>query len=560
MAGAKQYSSTQSKFTPFSSGVQDYRLGLVENAVLMKIKDENLGTQTYFSMRPSMSQMSTTLTTDNSPPLVDTVGNFISAADRYYSTNLNMYMYGVSRASKNYGIAFGGDSATAWQTEFGITSNKAPTVEHDYTTTGDKFITVVGPKGTTVSKLFVLNITGGVPADNTGTVYELPFLANQWSVSMDGYLFIAHRGTDTIYNSDLNDYTTWDIDVNLIRASQFPGSILALGRINNYIIAYKENSIEFFFNAGLSSTSPLQRNTSYTRQIGLTHTGSLVSVNNNAYFVGKDQFGARKVYHMSETACDVISTPAIEASLSSFPIERDTSLINSFYLSLGGKKFYVLQNLYNSISSLVYDIDEQVWYSWNAVETFLGTPTPIQLPIRYCLSLNDSFYSLSDGPGVTCLGTSPLVGTEAIGAWFVSYSNASQSTKDVTFSGYVLDGEDDWTATYVYNSIVTTLYLPPTDFGTVNRKFIRELSISGFAPSNINHEITVSKYTGGENQTEFARGTNSNNLNFKNWGSAINFGVKYKIYEDLTNIAGFGRSAQNLRLYGINYDVSMGVS
>ena len=301
MAG-RNYSSTVSKFTPFSSGIQDHRLGFATNVVLMQIKDENLGEQSYFSIRPSFDEYLNLAATSN--------GKFLAAAEDVIATTKTF----TNCAGETPVNLLGSAAKTEWDSCFN-TGNRAGIVLHDYTASTGKYVIVMGntTTSTTATRMFVADFTSGVPVAESATVFTPSFVANKYPVSMDGYLFLAEKDSDTIYNSDLNDYTTWDLDVQKIRATQFPGNIVALSRINNYVVAFKENSLEFFYNAGLSDTSPLERNTSYTKQIGLYNTGSLVSTNNTCYFVGKDQYGSRKVFELTETKCDVISTPLVDA-------------------------------------------------------------------------------------------------------------------------------------------------------------------------------------------------------------------------------------------------------
>ena len=69
----------------------------------------------------------------------------------------------------------------------------------------------------------------------------------------------------------------------------------------------------------------------------------------------------------------------------------------------------------------------------------------------------------------------------------------------------------------------------------------------------------MSKYAGGKNETIVRYGMNRNNMNYKNWGQFINMAVKYSCSDTLVDGSETGH-AGDVRLYGINYDVSTGVS
>jgi hypothetical protein len=89
-------------------------------------------------------------------------------------------------------------------------------------TVGSSFIFTLN---TTNSSLY--NITGVA----TYTVVPLGFSPGSIGTYMDGYCFAHQHNGDTIYNSNLNDISTWNIAINNIRATQFTGAIRALGRL-----------------------------------------------------------------------------------------------------------------------------------------------------------------------------------------------------------------------------------------------------------------------------------------------------------------------------------------
>lgn len=532
MAGANKYSSTVRKFTPFSAGLNDHNLGLVKNAVLMEFKDDNLQEQSYFTARPSI--------TDNlyiNDSTSTNIGQYISANDLYIATNRNLWTWTIAGSSA--APVFSGTNQSFWQSNIGLT--RKPIILFDNTTTSVTTpLVVTDDTGMGQNNLFYTT-----PSEGN---YQLPFLANPYGVCMDGFLFLAEQGSDTIYNTDLNDFMTWDTAVNLINASQFPGNIVALSRINNYVVALKENSIEFFYNAGLSETSPLERNQSYTRQVGLANAATLVTTPTSLVFIGKDIYGARKVFELSETKLDTISTTKVEEYINTFTTNSVSLELNAFFMSIGGKQFYVLQNTPSKLS-LVYDFSKKVWYEW-----YVDTEDQF-LPF-YCRNTVGSTYSPLWESGVTCLGPmkESLLKT---GVYFISFNTPYHRLKD-----YLLSSP---TSEENYVEFTITLQLPPTDFGESNRKFVRELSVSGYFPpdteATIFKQLILTKYTGGLHRSTpiVKQTTRSENLNFKNWGSSNLFKVGMLVWQD-ANGSDAGARAQDLRIYGINYEITMGSS
>jgi len=375
--------------------------------------------------------------------------------------------------------------------------------------------------------------------NSLGTIQTLSFPPCPYMASLDGYLFVAQAGTDTIFNSAVNDYTSWDTSVNLIRASQYPGVILALTRINNYVVALKDSSIEFFYDAGLTDTSPLQRNTSYTKMVGLSCASSLVSVNNTCFFIGADATGGRKIYQLTETNCSPISTKKIDSIISTWQTDVYSGYTYGYYLSVGDKRFYCLTNTDTSDGVLVYDIGESIWYIWSGA---------VVECIRYATSTsvyNGAVVTFGDTPGAV----NPVCTT-----FNCFYGNANQYTKDDYLQVPHISLHP-----VVYVPIQFEATVPPVDINNGNRKFINELSISCFSPADMQHQLTVNKLMGGNNTVTVVQGTNKNNLNFKNWGQAVLFQITYDFY-DPTDQYTIGVAAGGFRSYGIQCDYTMGIS
>ena len=101
-------------------------------------------------------------------------------------------------------------------------------------------------------------------------------------VFMDNYLFLARAkadytsssllptsyvATNDIYNSDLDDPTSWT-DGNYISAEMYADVLVGLSKNNNFLYGVGTDSIEYFFDGGNATGSPLTRNPSAVQQFG----------------------------------------------------------------------------------------------------------------------------------------------------------------------------------------------------------------------------------------------------------------------------------------------------
>lgn len=88
-------------------------------------------------------------------------------------------------------------------------------------------------------------------------------------VFINGYLFCTNTTGDRIYNSGAaGALTTW-ATTDFLDAEQYADQIIFLAKHHNYLVAFGGQSVEFFYDAGIENGSPLARQESYSRRIGL---------------------------------------------------------------------------------------------------------------------------------------------------------------------------------------------------------------------------------------------------------------------------------------------------
>jgi hypothetical protein len=232
-------------------------------------------------------------------------------------------------------------------TTFGTTTGEVGFTEFLY---DDNTVKVVITDGTTLGTMDTAN-TWVASADADLPTPHLP-----QPLFLDGYLFIAKANSSDIYNSDLNDplaYTPGDF----ISCEMFPDTVLAIAKLNNYILAFGSSSIEYFWDAGNDTGSPLQRNDTPIKLLGFL--GGLAQLGNKIYFVGNTLTSTPEIYMLEDFKVKPISDESVRRyleSLSGSVVPYIGSIV-----SCQGHDFYIL-----NVGTLTYvfDLLSEQWFRW----------------------------------------------------------------------------------------------------------------------------------------------------------------------------------------------------
>lgn len=222
------------------------------------------------------------------------------------------------------------------------------------------------------SGLSGLIITDGITLMQLGTEGQItpitdpdrPNPCRPFPVFLDGYLFVADKRTGSIFGSDLNDPLSWTSS-NIISAESYPDPIYALARSGQYIVAFGQTSIQFFYDAGNPTGSPLAPQTT-TLQIG--YYGGLVSYQDTLLFLGAPTNGNIGVYRLSGLKAELISEAPFARWANSETgnnLRNEQVSINGFILAMNGHSLYTTNNMETSplTPNLTYalDLDTRLW-------------------------------------------------------------------------------------------------------------------------------------------------------------------------------------------------------
>lgn len=221
---------------------------------------------------------------------------------------------------------------------------------------------VVVSDGTVLAKIDASNVlTASADAD-------LPTPHDPHIMFLDGYLFLVKSGTSDIYNSELNNPLS-HVPGDFITAEMIPDTLFRIARLSNYLIAMGSASVEYFFDAGNASGSPLQRNDTPVKHVG--YIGGFATQENKIFFIGQASSTAPLLYILEDFKMESVDSPMIRRYL-----QKD-SVYTATIVSMGGHNFYVLTV---DGFTLMMDLETKVW-------TRLGYQATDTLPCQHAVMI-----------------------------------------------------------------------------------------------------------------------------------------------------------------------------
>lgn len=176
---------------------------------------------------------------------------------------------------------------------------------------------------------------------------------------LDGYIFLLNSRGELV-SSGLQDPFSWPA-LDFIAPSVNPDRALWIDRQVNHIATFGSNSIQFFYDAGNETGSPLSASVMATLQIGCAAPKSVVQRDGVIFFVAKSGTGGIHVAELNGLKASPITNDSYNRVLEA---EGDNIFNATAYITrMKGHHFYVL-NLKTSGRTLVYDIKQQFWHEW----------------------------------------------------------------------------------------------------------------------------------------------------------------------------------------------------
>ena len=181
---------------------------------------------------------------------------------------------------------------------------------------------------------------------------------------LDGTTYVMDLNSNIWGSTNLNDPTIWTDALNVIQADSEGDIPIALAKQLVYVIAFKSTSIEMFFDNGNPTGSPLSPVPGALIKHGCLDANTIQDIDGILFWVSSDKNSAACVAMMENLQYAQISTPAVDRFLSlteGYTVSQYT--FRSYSFRAAGHRFYGVTNVSSGVS-LVYDIDQKLWYQW----------------------------------------------------------------------------------------------------------------------------------------------------------------------------------------------------
>ncbi len=192
----------------------------------------------------------------------------------------------------------------------------------------------------------------------------------QGVASLDGYTFVLTTNGQ-IWNSALDDIQSWS-GLDFIEAEREPDSGMWIGKHHDHVVAIGGRTIEFFYNAGNPSGSPLNRRSDLAYNVGCAGGDSVWQDGDIIYFLGVDSRGTVALWSLNNFQIAKLSDSTMDSFLTHTKVRDGLSTIANGF-SAHGHSFYVLTiHSYDSLTkvivphiTLVYDSFTKKWSTWD---------------------------------------------------------------------------------------------------------------------------------------------------------------------------------------------------
>lgn len=289
-------------------------------------------------------------------------------------------------------------------------------------------------------------------------------------VFIDGYLFLAKKGTGDIYNSDLNNPASWTPG-NFISSELYPDDIQALVKVDNYLLAIGTQGSEYFFDAGNPTGTPLAKQDGASLPFGTLLPNSIAANKENVIFLANTNEGqavlrAIKGFHYSDIDSSFLIS-ALNTRMSSVYVGNATtaSQVRGYLLRYNGELFYGFRINGESPTgsgqglqfnnSYLYSFSAKCWSETQYGSTFVWSD-------RYSWPVNFTSYTISGSLSTFVAGNMP-----GAGASFIGTIEECDKTSRLVFDGFDTTGAGTPDVTAAVFQEVRT---PNLDFGTMNLK------------------------------------------------------------------------------------------
>ncbi len=265
-------------------------------------------------------------------------------------------------------ITFSQSANTALPAATGATVvNDAGQITAINLTSGGLYL-ITGPTNNFTTETVTATITAPVISTATATSVMASSITGPFAPGLaylDNTVYVMDTHAN-IYASHIDNPTLWY--TASIQASSDPDMGQALFRHLNYLVAFGQWSIEFFYDAGTAPpASPLAVNQAAKLEMGCANGYTVAAAPQTLVWVGQSLTEGRAVYLMDGMSPKKVSTRYIEKYLNKMDMMTTPQNVSAYCITISGHTLYVLTCKDVSMPiTLVYDLDEQEWYQWTS--------------------------------------------------------------------------------------------------------------------------------------------------------------------------------------------------
>lgn len=214
---------------------------------------------------------------------------------------------------------------------------------------------------------------------------------------LDGYFFVMDVN-GKINNSGSENVTFGALDY--LYASAYQGNGVYIGRTLQYIVALKEWSTEWFYDAGNATGSVLASVSGSARAVGCADGYSACNVADSIFFISQETGGKRGITRVRGVDLAKVSTEEVDKVLDLSNLSDTTA----YGTTAAGKGLYVI-TLGDLGVTLVYDESADHWAQWSTLTIGASVSvTSITRSGTTATVTTGSAHGISDGDPVTISG------------------------------------------------------------------------------------------------------------------------------------------------------------
>ncbi len=172
---------------------------------------------------------------------------------------------------------------------------------------------------------------------------------------MDGFACIMDT-TGALWASDLNSITGWTA-TSFDTANAYPDRGVAAVRNKNFIMAFGTESVQFFYNAGLTPF-PFAKAVAMTAKVGCIGYDAIAQISDTTFWAGSTPQGGLSIFQYDGNI-NRVSTPEVDAVLILAGVSNITLTTIRYY----GRSFVLV--LAGAVTK-AYCIEEKEWFDVNS--------------------------------------------------------------------------------------------------------------------------------------------------------------------------------------------------